>query len=311
MNLNEEYSTLIEIARKTGDPIKSDEAHVIVHANNILASKDVPGLVIDAEETEYGIRATFTVKAGFVLKKPVHLCFGHLGKEGKQVIESKIVLEDGAKAKFYSHCIFPNAIEFLHAMEGDIVVGKGADMTYEEVHVHGPKGKIEVRPVTRVIVNEKGRYVSNFALIEGRVGILSLDVDVDVIGRLGSAEITSKIYGKYDDQCSVKDVIRLSGENSSGLAKARVVLKDHSFGKFYGEVQGAAEGAKGHVDCTEVVQGYAKAEAVPVVSVIHPGAEITHEAAIGKIANEKLWGLMAKGLSENEAIDVIVSGLLR
>jgi len=39
---------------------------------------------------------------------------------------------------------------------------------------------------------------------------------------------------------------------------------------------------KGHVDCTEVVQGHGCAEAVPVVSVIHPGAEITHEAAIGK-----------------------------
>ena len=41
------------------------------------------------------------------------------------------------------------------------------------------------------------------------------------------------------------------------------------------------------------------------------GAEITHEAAIGKIASEKLWGLMAKGLTENEAVDVVVSGLLR
>lgn len=311
MNLSNEYMSLIEIAEKAGEPIRTDEAHVIVHANNIIAAKDIPGLEIDAEETEFGVRASFTVKAGAILKKPVHLCFGHLGKEGKQVIESRIVLEEGAKAKFYSHCIFPNAVKFLHAMEGDIVVGKGADMTYEEVHVHGPEGKIEVRPLTRVVVDEKGRYVSNFSLIEGRVGILSLDVEVDVVGRLGSAEITSKVYGKYDDICNVKETIRLSGEKSSGLAKARVVLKDNSFGKFYGEVQGAADGAKGHVDCTEIVQGNAKAEAVPVVSVVHPGAEITHEAAIGRIANEKLWGLMAKGLTENEAIDVIVSGLLR
>ena len=89
MNLSEEYSALIEITQKTGEPIKTDEAHVIVHANNILASQDTPGLAIDAKETEYGVRATFTVKAGTVLEKPVHLCFGHLGKEGKQIIESK------------------------------------------------------------------------------------------------------------------------------------------------------------------------------------------------------------------------------
>ena len=56
MNLSEEYSALIEITQKR-EPIKTDEAHVIVHANNILASQDTPGLAIDAKETEYGVRA--------------------------------------------------------------------------------------------------------------------------------------------------------------------------------------------------------------------------------------------------------------
>jgi Fe-S cluster assembly scaffold protein SufB len=64
------------------------------------------------------------------------------------------------------------------------------------------------------------------------------------------------------------------------------------------------------VDCTEIVQGEAVAEASPVVRASHPEAEITHEAAIGRIADEKIAGLMAKGLSEDQAIDAIVAGLL-
>jgi len=72
-------------------------------------------------------------------------------------------------------------------MEGEINVGKGANMTYEEVHVHGPEGKIEFDLLSRAIVEEKGKFVSNFTLVEGRVGNLSLDIEVDVTGRLGSA----------------------------------------------------------------------------------------------------------------------------
>ncbi|HQH77344.1 MAG TPA: SufD family Fe-S cluster assembly protein, partial [Synergistaceae bacterium] len=53
------------------------------------------------------------------------------------------------------------------------------------------------------------------------------------------------------------------------------------------------------------------AEASPVVRVTHPEAELTHEAAIGRIADDKIEGLMAKGLDEEQAIDAIVAGLLR
>ena len=76
-------------------------------------------------------------------------------------------------------------------------------------------------------------------------------------------------------------------------------------------MDGAAPGARGHVDCTEVVQGEAKAVASPVVQASHPEAEVTHEAAIGRIADDKIQGLMAKGLTTDEAIDFVVSGLLR
>ena len=65
------------------------------------------------------------------------------------------------------------------------------------------------------------------------------------------------------------------------------------------------------VDAAEEHEGLARAEASPVVRVTHPEAELTHEAAIGRIADDKIEGLMAKGLDEEQAIDAIVAGLLR
>ncbi len=314
-NLSEEYKTLVSIAERTGGQPGSfgseDVIYIVVHGNRILASHALPGVLIEASETGDGIDARIIVQAQTKVSKPVHLCFGHLADSGRQVIRSRIFLEEGSSAEFQAHCIFPNAIEFLHAMEGEIHLGPGSAFSYREVHVHGPEGRIDVRPVSRVRIDERAVYRGDFTLVEGRVGNLAIDIDVEAHGRRSRVEVTSKIYGKFDDFCQVRDIVRLTGAESTALIKARVVLKDRSQGKFLGLVDGAAPGARGHVDCTEVVQGEARAVASPVVQASHPEAEVTHEAAIGRIADEKIQGLMAKGLSADAAIDFVVSGLLR
>jgi len=50
--------------------------------------------------------------------------------------------------------------------------------------------------------------------------------------------------------------------------------------------------------------------AIPIVEVKHPRARVTHEAAIGSVETKQLGTLMASGLNEEEAVDVIVEGLL-
>ncbi len=310
-----EYRELVDIASRSGGSPggfgEDDAAYVVLHANAVLAAHSIPGIEILSSETPEGIDATIRVLENQHLEKPVRLCFGHLGTEGVQRINTTIHIEKGARATFLSYCIFPNAVQFLHAMEGSITVEEGGDFTYNEIHVHGPKGRIDVRPKTRVILKDRALYRGDFTLVEGRVGNLDIHMEVAAQGERSRVELTSKVYGKYDDSCKVRDVIVLSGKDSSALIKARVVLKDRSSGIFVGLIDGAAPGARGHVDCAEVVQGEAKAEASPVVRASHPEAEVTHEAAIGRIANDKIEGLMAKGLDEDQAVDIIVSGLLR
>jgi len=52
------------------------------------------------------------------------------------------------------------------------------------------------------------------------------------------------------------------------------------------------------------------AKAIPVVYVTNKQAKVTHEAAIGSIDKKQLETLMARGLNEEEAVDVIVKGIL-
>ena len=57
--------------------------------------------------------------------------------------------------------------------------------------------------------------------------------------------------------------------------------------------------------------GNSKVESIPSISAKHNEAELIHEAAIGKIANDQLIKLMSLGLTENEAENVILKGFLK
>jgi Fe-S cluster assembly scaffold protein SufB len=46
------------------------------------------------------------------------------------------------------------------------------------------------------------------------------------------------------------------------------------------------------------------------VQVDHPQAHVTHEAAIGSVDSKQLQTLMSRGLSEEDATEMIIDGLL-
>jgi hypothetical protein len=90
------------------------------------------------------------------------------------------------------------------------------------------------------------------------------------------------------------------------------VLTDNAKAVVRGETYGNAPFARGHVDCLEIVNGDGViARAIPVVYVSDRQAKVTHEAAIGSVDKKQMQTLMARGLNEEEAVDVIVKGILR
>ena len=95
------------------------------------------------------------------------------------------------------------------------------------------------------------------------------------------------------------------------MIKARVAIEDDATAEITGITEGNAANCRGHVDCMEIVKDRAVAKAIPLVQVTHPLAKVTHEAAIGSVDKRQMETLMAHGLSPEEAVDVIVKGILR
>jgi Fe-S cluster assembly scaffold protein SufB len=60
----------------------------------------------------------------------------------------------------------------------------------------------------------------------------------------------------------------------------------------------------------EIIKDQAVASAIPIVSVTDPLAKVTHEAAIGSVDKRQMETLMSHGLTPEQAVDVIVKGIL-
>jgi len=124
-------------------------------------------------------------------------------------------------------------------------------------------------------------------------------------------ELTARVHGRGSDRIDIREQVILAGAGARGLIKTRIVLQDDAAAEVTGITEGNAAGARGHVDCLELVKDRAVARAVPIVNVTHPLAKVTHEAAIGSVDQRQLETLMAHGLTPEEAVDVIVRGILK
>ncbi len=309
-----DFEAILEAYRRSGgDPsfLRSPKVgSLVVHGNQVLGANEVPGVHMETEELEHGVRVHVQVDPGARPERPVHLCFGVLPKEGRQEILSTFEIGEGAQVEFLAHCTFPNAEKVVHLMEAQVHVAKGASLKYAETHYHGEGGGTQVVPRARVTVDEGATFVTEFALTAGRVGVMEFDYVVDVAAK-GTAELVTKAYGKGTDRIAVKETIRLNGPYARGLAKARIAVRDQATSEVVGTTEGNAPFTRGHVDCVEIVRDQAVASAIPVVRVHDDRAYVTHEAAIGTVDKKELETLMSRGLDEEAAVDVIVRGMLQ
>jgi uncharacterized protein len=304
--LTKELSRITE----TDDIFKQpDIAHIFIHHHKVIQSHLLPGLKVDVKEFEDYIEVNTVVEKDTKIEKPVHMCFGMIPENGIQKMVINTDIRENASVSFLAHCAFPNAVDVQHIMDGDIKVGKNASFKYLEKHVHGPHGGVKVYPHAKINLSENAHYYSEFELIKGRAGLI--DIRYEATCEAASVlEMVTRISGKENDQINIKEIGHLIGEKARGFLSSRVAATGNTKAEVYNKLTASAAYARGHVDCTEIIKDNGVVSAIPIVEVSHPKAHITHEAALGSVDSKQLQTLMARGLSENKATDLIIQGLL-
>ncbi|MDO5557755.1 MAG: SufD family Fe-S cluster assembly protein [Clostridia bacterium] len=103
--------------------------------------------------------------------------------------------------------------------------------------------------------------------------------------------------------------VSLNGENSSTKVTSRSIAQNDSSQEFISNIEGNSK-CFGHVECDAIIMDNSKVTAIPKIVANNINANLIHEAAIGKIANDQLIKLMSLGLTEKQAEEHIINGFL-
>jgi len=287
-------------------------AKLLLNFNKISGIEQVEGIVIKGREIPNGIVADVVIKEGTKLEEPIHLCFGINKETGVQEIFPRIIAEDNTDVKIQAHCSFPNANGLIHKMFGHYYIGKNCNFTYSETHYHGEKSGALVAPVSYIYVGENSVFENNFNLTKGTPGRVKILIDIYAM-KNSVIRSNVKAFGKnIKDSIRIRDSVFLEGENARSVIKLKAAAKDGGEVLMYGITEGNAPHCNGHVECSEIVLGHGSiCRARPFIRATDPTSSISHEASLGRFPQKWLDELMAKGLSEEEATDVLIEAMLQ
>ena len=124
-----------------------------------------------------------------------------------------------------------------------------------------------------------------------------------------SADFETAVLAK-NGEIEMYESLFLNGEKSSGMIKLRMISDENSKISSHSKIV-ARGGGKGHIDCMGLLLSESSfINSTPELVNANKNAVLTHEAAIGKISEEELNYLRSRGLSKDEAVNLIVTGFL-
>ena len=101
------------------------------------------------------------------------------------------------------------------------------------------------------------------------------------------------------------------GERTSSVINTKSISKDGGIGTYRSSViiQNTAKKAKASVSCDSLMlDSISRADTIPGMDIRTNDADVGHEAKIGRISDEAVFYLMSRGISEEDAKAMIVSG---
>ncbi|AFG34666.1 SufD family Fe-S cluster assembly protein [Fervidobacterium pennivorans subsp. shakshaketiis] len=314
MDVKREFEAIVKTAEKLGTDASNfmDKriASIIISGNRVIGLNNVPGLKLVPTTLENGVQVDMEIEENTQIPFPVHVCTGYLEKKGYQRVIFNIRVKRNAKVKFTAHCVFPQAEEFTHEATSNVIVEDGAVMEYNDEHYHSDAGTITLKTITNAVVENGGVYRNTFHLTKTRVGKLEVKMNLTLKDN-AVGELVSKVKASKNDEVDINETIHLDGEKARGLAKTVVVGLDESKVNVLNEAYGNAPYSRAHISCEEITKGEKVVVATtPILKITNDLAELTHEASIGRVSEKQLETLMAKGLTEEEATELIIKGLL-
>jgi len=238
---------------------------------------------------------------------PLSTCVNIASMKIKQDLQNLMVIEKGIKAKANIVCSsLKSNLSGTHKARGKLILKDGASLEYNHIHKWGSNDN--VYPDYEFILGTGASLDYNYL---NMFPPKDLNIKNKIIcGDNSSVNLSIAVNG-IDSNIKIKEEVLLKGKGSQAISRLKLVGRKNANIVAESSII-ATEKSKGHIDCQSLmIDNKSKISSIPLLVCENKDAQITHEASIGKVSEEQLNYLRARGLNEKQAIDLIVSGFLK
>jgi hypothetical protein len=271
-------------------------------------------VAVDADK--YTAQAELALDNGYFIRalpgarvsEPVEACLYLRTDQFSQHVHNVVVVEPDAHLHIITGCTtHPGVRSGLHIGVSEFFIRPGGRLTFTMIHNWAED--IHVRPRTGVVVEEGGQYISNYILLKP-VKTVQMYPTVTLAGVGALTRLNSIIIAHPGSDLDIGARVILKAPHTRAEVIARsVTTGGNAIAR--GHLVGLAPDIKAHLECRGLILSpKGMLYAVPELEGHVAGVDMSHEAAVGRIAQEEIEYLMARGLDEDEAVSTIVRGFL-
>ena len=248
------------------------------------------------------------VPKGVNVEIPLQSYFRLNAKGAGQFEHTLIIVDEGAQLHFIEGCSAPKYnVANLHAGCVELFVGKNAKLRYSTIenwsknmyNLNTKRAKVEENGIMEWVSGSFGSHVSYLYPMT----ILK--------GDNARSQFTGVTFaGKGQNLDTGAKMVHI-GKDTSSFINTRSISKGGGISTYRSAVviQNQAKNAKSAVSCQSLMlDDESRSDTVPSIDVRTNKADVGHEAKIGRISDDAVFYLMSRGISEEEAKSLIVSG---
>lgn len=240
---------------------------------------------------------------------PLQSCLMITKSDLQQRVHNIIIAEEGSKAHIMTGCVQHSAAEkAAHLGISEIYVKKRAQLNFTMIHKWSEQ--TSVRPRSAALIEDEGAFVSNYICLRPVKDVQMYPVAF-CNGENSIAIFNSILYGHKGSSLDIGSKAVLNSRGSKTEMISRAIAREGARIIVQGMIEGNNSECRGHLECRGLlIDDESFIQSIPELIARKKGAEITHEAAVGKISEKEIIYLMTRKLSRDDAVSTIIRGFM-
>ncbi len=250
------------------------------------------------------------VPPGVKVDQPLQAYFRINTENMGQFERTLIIADEGSQVHYVEGCSAPvYSSDSLHSAVVELVALPGSRITYTTIQ------NWSNNVYNLVTKRARAEAEAHVEWVDGNIGsrLTMKYPSVYLMGPKASGEVLSVAYaGPGQVQDAGAKMVHVAPETTSTII-SKSISKDGGVTAYRGlvKVEEGAIGAKSFVRCDALIlDEQSISETRPYMEVGERDASIGHEATVSKIGDDQLFYLMSRGLSESQAMGMIVNGFI-